>query len=137
MSKIYKIIAIVLASISVLLGIVSLFLPYLIKSNIHGGDLSLPKFYDGFHYSLSSFIIALMIANVVIITRSIQKVFLFISLFFILLTTYLVRNSIHFQGMIDHDYDSRTGVGFKLLFLAVIIQLATSVMLLILTVRKK
>jgi len=41
--------------------------------------------------------------------------------FFILLLSYLLRHPIHYQGLIDHDHNSKTRIGFIMLFIITLI----------------
>ena len=102
--------------------IVSLFLPYLEKLNICSGYVDLSSSVSGYEFELASFSLALFF--VVVLTTFMSEKLNF-SLFVCainLIFVYLIRESIHFQGFIDHDYDSKTGVGYLLLFYTSIVQ---------------
>jgi len=118
--KKYRIIFLVPAILTFIGGVISLFLPYLVKLNIHSGDLTLPEMYEGYHYRLTMLILFILLTTIFSIALSNRQIFNVILSAIILILTYLVRLSIHFQGMIDHDYDSKTGLGFKLLFSVVV-----------------
>ena len=107
-------------------GIISLFLPYLLKLNICCGDLSLPNMYEGYHYSLTYLILLLMLASLFSLVFAKRQIITVLFSVLMLPLTWLVRYSIHFQGFIDHDYDSKTGLGFLLLFIAVLTHFAIS-----------
>ena len=98
--------------------IASLFLPYLVKLNIQGGDPLLPSYHLGYQYVLALVILLMMLYSIYCSTVE-KKVFIALTLSLpILFLTYFIRYSIHFQGFIDHDYDSKTGLGYILLFIA-------------------
>lgn len=120
MSKKYRIIFVVSVILTFIGAVISLFLPYLVKLNIHGGDLTLPEMYEGYHYPLSTLILFILLTTIFSIALSNRQIFNVILSVIVLILTYLIRLSIHFQGMIDHDYDSKTGLGFKVLFSVVI-----------------
>ena len=101
--------------------IVSLFYPYLLKLNFSPHH-HLPGVIYGYEYELAKFS---FILNAIIVVRVIRGnnilytlIICAINLFFV----FLVRESIHSQGYIDHDYDSKTGVGYLLLFYSSIAQ---------------
>jgi hypothetical protein len=82
----------------------------------------LPGVIYGYEYELAKFS---FILNAIIVVRVIRGnnilytlIICAINLFFV----FLVRESIHSQGYIDHDYDSKTGVGYLLLFYSSIAQ---------------
>ena len=126
MSRKYHLIFVGLLILVLISSTVSLFLPYLIKSNINNGDLSLPKMYEGYHYGLTKLILFVMLISVFSIALPNRKIVTILLSVTIVILTYLVRYSIHYQGMIDHDYDSQTGIGFKLLFMVAISHLFIS-----------
>lgn len=110
-----------LMTLPVFTVIASLFLPYLVKVNVQSGDLTLPNVLMGYQYVLALVILLMMLYSVYCITVE-KKIFVALALSLpILFLTYFIRHSIHFQGFVDHDYDSKTGLGFLLLFLAVIV----------------
>lgn len=103
--------------------IVSIFYPFQIKTNVHAGDLGIPRIEFGFEYSLIPFTLLLLIVIAyysVIINRILPiVVFSVLALGFVK----LIRYSIHFQGFIDHNYDTNAGSGFYLFFWVVLLQL--------------
>lgn len=116
MSRTAQQIIFLLMAITVVCGGISLFFPFLVKLNVHSGDVTLPESYDGHQYRGSLVVLLLMIVNLFVIGKS-----KWIPVVFSILTVAVVgiiRVSIHSQGGIDHDYDSKTGVGFLLIFLA-------------------
>lgn len=127
MSRKYCIIFVGLMILVFIGNVVSLSLPYLVKSDIHSGDLTLPEKYEGYHYGLTKLILFIMLASVFSIALLNRKIVTIALSVIILILTYLVRHSIHYQGMIDHDYDSQTGIGFKLLFTVAMIHFVVSV----------
>ena len=136
-SKKYRVILSVLMITTTAGGFASLFLPYLVKLNVRSGDLSLPVLYEGSHYGLAKLIPFIMVLSIFSVAL-IQKQFITIMLSgIVLILTYLVRHSIHFQGFIDHDYDTKTGTGFLLLFIAVIAHFIISLCALILQMRNR
>lgn len=123
--------------IPVVVVIASLFLPYLVKLNVQSGDLTLPNVLLGNQFVLALVILLMMLYSIYCITVE-KKFFVALALSLpILFLTYFVRYSIHFQGFIDHDYDSKTGLGFHLLFLAVIIHLGICSSAFILYIRNR
>jgi hypothetical protein len=137
MSKKYRVVFAVLIAIVFVGSFVSLYYPYLVKSNINGGDLLLPKFFYGYHFGLTKLILFVMLASiysVAFIRRQIITVILSLT---ILILVYLVRYSIHFQGFIDHNYDTKTGVGYLLLFSLAITHIAISVSAFIIQMRSR
>jgi hypothetical protein len=126
-SKKYRIIFVGLMILALIGSVASLFLPYLVKLDIHSGDLTLPEMYEGYHYSLMKLILFIMLASVFSVALLNRQIITVVLSVIILILTYLVRFSIHYQGMVDHDYDSQTGIGFKLLFIVVLIHFIISV----------
>jgi hypothetical protein len=116
-------------SICLISEIVSIFYPFQIKTNVHAGDLGIPRIEFGFEYSLIPFTLLLLIVIAyysVIVNRILPiVVFSVLALGFV----QLIRYSIHFQGYIDHDYDTNAGFGFYLFFWVVIVQLLVSLSL--------
>ena len=102
--------------------IISLFLPYLIKLNVQSGDLSLPTILYGHQYPLA-IVVALLMVHAIFCISFEKKIFIAMTLNVpILFLVYIIRYSIHFQGYIDHDYDSKTGSGFIVLFITAMVQ---------------
>lgn len=100
---------------------VSLFYPYLLKLNFHK-SFHLPGVIYGYEYGVAKFSLILSAIIVVRIIRENDILYTLIICAINLFLVYLVRESIHFQGFIDHDYDSKTGVGYLLLFCSTIVQ---------------
>ena len=117
-----KMIYLILLGIGFIGCIVSLYYPYLIKLNVRSGNLDLPKIKYGYEYYLTSLSLALFpsIFLITVLTKRVVLTFIFSLLN--LGVVYLIRASIHFQGFIDHDYDSKTGLGFHLIFSFSILQ---------------
>jgi hypothetical protein len=92
------------------------------KLNIRSGYVDLSSSVSGYEFELASFSLALFF--VIVLTTFMSEKLNF-SLFVCainLIFVYLIRESIHFQGFIDHDYDSKTSVGYLLLFCTSIVQ---------------
>jgi len=115
----------ILLSLIVIGSMYSMSLPYMFKTNIVAGDLSLPEFYDGTEYGLSKLLIFVMICSVLSLALKKKQIVTLIMSLIVLMLTFLIRYSIHFH-LIDHDYDSNTGVGFLLLFTLAILHLLIS-----------
>ena len=124
-------------SVTVLCSIASLFLPYLVKLNIRSGDLTLPKFYEGYHYGLTNLVLFIMTATIFSIALIHRQFVSIILSAIVLLLVWLVRKSIHFQGFIDHDFDSKTGAGFVLLFVTAIAHFLISLSAFILQIKNR
>ena len=137
MSKKQRVILSVLSGVTIITTIVSLFLPYLLKLNICCGDLTLPKMYVGYHYQLTVIILLFMFASFLSLTLTERQIITVIFSTIILILTWLVRYSIHFQGFIDHDYDSKTGTGYLLLFISVLTHFVISFSAFILQMRNR
>ena len=137
MSKKQRVILSVLSGVTIISTIVSLFLPYLLKLNICCGDLTLPKMYVGYHYQLTVIILLFMFASFLSLTLTERQIITVIFSTSILILTWLVRYSIHFQGFIDHDYDSKTGTGYLLLFISVLTHFVISFSAFILQMRNR
>lgn len=110
-------------AICLLIVIVSIFYPFQIKSNVHAGDLGIPRIEFGFEYSLIPYTLLLLY----VITY--YSVFAYGILPLVILSVLalgfvrLIRYSIHFQGLIDHNYDTNAGSGFYIFFWSVILHL--------------
>lgn len=102
--------------------IISLFLPYLEKLNIRRGFNYHSAFVSGYEFESVHFSLALFFVIVLTTFMSGKLIFSLIICAINLFFVYLVREFIHFQGFIDHDYDSKTGVGYLLLFYTSIVQ---------------
>lgn len=116
-----KILFIALNILCIVGCIVSLFYPYLLKLNFPQ-SFHLPGVIYGYEYSFALFSLVLNAIIVVRIIRGNNILYTLIICTINLIFVYLVRESIHFQGFIDHDYDSKTGLGFHLLFYSSIVQ---------------
>lgn len=137
MYKKQRVIFALLMTLPVIAVIASLFLPYLVKLNVQNEDLTTPNIHLGYQYVLALVILLMMLYSVYCITVE-KKNFVALALSLpILFLTYLIRYSIHFQGFIDHDYDSKTGSGFLLLFVAVIIHFGICVSAFILYIQNR
>lgn len=91
---------------------------------MNSGDLELPKSVHGNSLLMPYLVILFMFLTV--ITKSEIRAFIFS--FITLGLVYITRNEIHFQGFIDHDYDSKTGFGFYLIFVfSIILFLSTTI----------
>jgi hypothetical protein len=101
--------------------IVSLFYPYLLKLNFSPHH-HLPGVIYGYEYEFAKFSLVLNAIIVVRIIRENNILYTLIICAINLIFVYLIREFIHFQGFIDHDYDSKTGVGYLLLFYTSIVQ---------------
>lgn len=113
-------------SICLISEIVSIFYPFQIKTNVHSGDLRIPRIEFGFEYSLIPFTLLLLIVIAyysIFINRIRPLVILSV---LVLGFVQLIRYSIHFQGFIDHDYNTNAGSGFYLFFWVVLLQLIGS-----------
>lgn len=137
MSKKQRVILTVLSGLTIIGAIVSLFLPYLLKLNICCGDLTLPKIYVGYDYLLTVITLLFMFASILSLKLSERQIITVIFSAITLILTWLVRFSIHFQGFIDHDYDSKTGSGFLLLFISVLCHFVISFSAFILQIRNR
>lgn len=103
-------------------NVVSLFFPFLIKLKVSASNLDLPGVEYGYDFFFTALSITLS-ANILYFSIiSEKKIILLIFSLFNLLSVYFLRLSIHFQGFIDHAYDSKTGLGYHLLFLFSILQ---------------
>jgi hypothetical protein len=91
---------------------VSMFFPYLEKLGWQNGQLSIFESVPGYAFFLMPFILITMILAAF---THLHWSF-FWSVFHIGLV-YLNRFAIHYQGFIDHDYDSKAGLGYYLLCL--------------------
>ncbi len=118
-------------------AVISLFYPYLLKLNICCGDKTLPKFYNGYDYTFTYPILFFMLASMLCILKFKSQIALIVFNVFILFLIWLVRLSIHYQGYIDHDYDSKTGFGFLLLFISVTVHFILSILALTLEKRSR
>lgn len=111
-------------------SIISLFLPYLERINVRSGDLDLPIFVSGSKYFIAYFVVVSIGINLLVILISDRRIFSFLLSLLTALLVSIIRKMIHFQGFIDHDYDSKTGSGFLLLFVSCsLLLLASSVAL--------
>lgn len=121
-----KLIYLIVIIICFIGSLTSIFLPYLEKLNVRSSDLELPKLIIGTEYGITTFVL-LSIATVFLITAFTDNKFwpFFMSIITLGLV-YFTRVFIHFQGMIDHDYDSKTGSGYRMLFTFSIILFVTS-----------
>ncbi len=91
-------------------SLTSIFFPYLEKLNVYCGDLELPMSVPGYEFSSIPFImITILIAAFTSLNWSFFLSFVNLGL------VYLTRTAIHFQGFIDHDYDSKAAIGYYLL----------------------
>jgi hypothetical protein len=97
-------------------AIVSLFLPYLEKLNIRSGDLNQATVKRGSEYFSAHLAVISIGVNLLVCLISNSKVFSLLLSIVTLILVYFTRNMIHFQDFIDHDYDSKTGQGYVLLF---------------------
>ena len=89
---------------------------------MRSGNLDLPEVLYGYEYTLTAISLMFMVTTIFIAAFTERFVLnLFFGLFNLGLV-YLVRSSIHFQGFLDHDYNSKTGLGFHLFFTFSIIQ---------------
>lgn len=122
--------------LSIVLAAISLFMPYLIKLYITSGDLTLPKILPGHHFGLPIVVVFVMLASVFSVTFSKRQISTLVLSIFILILTYLTRDMVHYQGF-DHHYDSKTGGGFALLFIAAILHFCTSSIALFLSWKKQ
>lgn len=91
---------------------VSMFFPYLEKLGLQNGHFTIFESVPGYSFFFMPFVFITMILAV--FTHLHWS--LFWSIFHIGLV-YLIRFSIHYQGFIDHDYDSKAGLGYYLLYL--------------------
>ncbi len=132
-----RVILSVLFGVTIICTIISLFLPYLMKLNICCGDLTLPKMYEGYHYQLTTIILLFIFASVLSLLLDERQITTVIFSAIVLILTWLVRYSIHFQGFIDHDYDSKTGIGYLLLFISVLTHFVVSFSAFILQIRNR
>lgn len=116
-------------------SIVSLFFPYLEKLNVRGGDLDLPTILYGYSFQTTSFALLFNVILILILVTTkntfLPFMFSFLSLGFV----YITRILIHFQGFIDHDFDSKTGMGYHLLVIFSFAQF--SLVLIYLLIKKK
>jgi hypothetical protein len=104
-------------------SLASIFFPYLEKLNVVAGNLDLPISVPGYEFENIPFV---MITMVLAAFTNLNWSF-FLSIVHLGLV-YLTRTAIHFQGFIDHDYDSKAGLGYYLLFaFSIIFFLATTV----------
>ena len=78
-----------------------------------------------------------MFASFLSLTLTERQIITVIFSTIILILTWLVRYSIHFQGFIDHDYDSKTGTGYLLLFISVLTHFVISFSAFILQMRNR
>jgi hypothetical protein len=112
----------------------SLFLPYLDKINVISGDLSLPKHLEGYNYNIA---IVTGVFTAILTVRYVKnQIVTFVVSIAIVLLTYFLRYSIHYQGF-DHDYDSKTGLGYLILLIGVLALFLTSFIALITQIRDR
>ncbi|MEN9441076.1 MAG: hypothetical protein RLZ33_1153 [Bacteroidota bacterium] len=106
--------------------IVSVFFPFLVKTNVHSGDPSLPRIYLGYQFFLIPFAFIVLFAIAYYSIFHLRIVPIAVLSIVALGLLQLIRFSIHFQGFIDHDYDTNAGSGFYLFFWVVLLQLLGS-----------
>jgi hypothetical protein len=105
-----------------LITILSLFFPFIQRLNIHTSDPSISKLVLG--KEMFTPFISLVLMCLIYLFFYIQKlhrIIIWIVLVIYGLSVVLVRKSIHFQGFIDHDYDTKTGIGFYVMFVSAVI----------------
>lgn len=105
-------------------SITSLFFPYLLKLNIHGGNLELPEVINGYSYQITSLLLLFEAVIILILITTKRIIWPSIIAFFCLGLVHFTRTLIHYQGFIDHDFDSKTGFGYHLLFVFTILFVA-------------
>lgn len=108
--KIQKVTYLIVISICFFGSLTSIFFPYLEKLNVNGSNLNLPISVPGYEFDIIPFI---LITIVIAAFTNLNWSF-FLSLVNLGLV-YLTRIAIHYQGFIDHDYDSKAGFGYYLL----------------------
>jgi hypothetical protein len=96
----------------IVFAIVSLFLPYLIRLNIHSGNLNISKIEYGHKFSTALISISFMLITFYYKQEVRNNIITIFLSSLICLSVYLVRLMIHFQGFIDHDFDTKAGIGF-------------------------
>ena len=114
----------------------SLFLPYLDKINVISGDLSLPKHLGGYNYNIAIVTVAGVFTAILTVRYVKNQIVTFVVSIAIVLFTYFLRYSIRYQGF-DHDYDSKTGLGYLILLIGVFAHFLTSFIALITQVRDR
>ncbi len=109
-------------------SLTSIFFPYLEKLNVRSGNPDLPKLQLGYEF-VSSSLVLLFISITLLVTIFTKNPVISFSMNIIILgLVYLTRSEIHSQGFIDHDYDSKTGTGYFILFTFSLLLFVTSVM---------
>ncbi len=98
-------------------SISSLFYPYMEKVNIQSGDLHLPKIILGYDYEITTIILFTIAINFLLSAFIKNKFWTFSMSLITLVLVYLTRIVIHSNNNIDHDFDSKTGVGYLILFI--------------------
>lgn len=120
MTKKQRVFFAILFCITLSTAVASLFLPYLVKLNYCCPDFGISATEIGYSYRLSGILILLILGSLFLILTVKNQIYTLVLSILILLITWLIRFSIHFQGFIDHNYDSKTGTGFLLLFISVL-----------------
>ena len=114
----------------------SLCFPYLERLNISSDYFKSHPFVVGYEYEMAVFVVVLMLTTTIFaFYRNYSKWACIVSLI-TLGFVYWLRCIIHFQGMIDHDYDSKTGIGFRMLFVFLLVQFLAVILNEILKKRK-
>jgi hypothetical protein len=113
-----EILVLIFSMLTALSALISLFLPFLHRSNFREAYLSkaYPLVEIGFYFEMS-------IVSIVFILTAFYLAFLqrshYWALFLLLLNLIninFIRSQIHYHCCLDHDFDTKTGLGFHVLF---------------------
>ena len=119
-----KVIYFTIIIICLLGSLVSIFFPYLEKLDMLRGDLDLLDSVPGYKLIMPRFILIFMFLTVFAKNETRAFIYSFIILCFV----YYTRTAIHYQGFLDHDYHSKTGIVYYILFVfSIIFFLATTI----------
>ena len=125
MTKQHRLILTILMGVTLALGFGSLWLPYLLKLNIIEGDYPSPTLYLGYDFEFMKLVLFIMSLTFLSIAFSSREIISVLLSSMVLTLVWLLRYIIHFQAL-DHGYDSKTGFGFMLLFIAAVMQFMIS-----------
>lgn len=106
----------IIVAILYLAILVSLFLPYQNRSNFVTSEVVSDLAYG---YEMMSALFPMIFLMIVVMMVYLLESYVWPMIFTLLnlLTVWLVRFEIHFQGFIDHYYDTKSGAGYYILFI--------------------
>jgi hypothetical protein len=94
--------------------LISLFFPFLEKVNFRSESIESKAIIIGFEYQITVFVLLFSFITFLFIAFTKSFLWPFFSSILTFFFVYLTRFFIHYQGF-DHVYDSKVGIGYKLL----------------------